>query len=50
MSDADVKAEEDLSRNRDETQDDGGDDEVREGSLRYHLCNSYASHEPGRKE
>lgn len=42
MSDADPKAEEDLSQNRDEAQDDGGDDEVREGPLRYHLHRSYA--------
>lgn len=31
MSDTDTKAEEDRSQNRDDAQDDGGDDEVREG-------------------
>ena len=43
MSDTDAKVEENLSQNRDEAQDDGGDDEVREGPFRYHLYTSCAS-------
>lgn len=50
MSDTDAKAEEDLSQNRDEAQDDGGDDEVREGPLRYHLYEGCASCQLGKKE
>ena len=50
MSDTDVKAEDDLSQNRDEAQEDGGDDEVREGPFRYRLYASCASWQQGNKE
>ena len=50
MSDIDGKAEDDLSQNRDEAQDDGGDDEVREGPFRYRFLASCALWQQGNTE
>ena len=43
MSDAGGKPEDEISQNRDEAPDDGGDDEVREGPFRYYLYASCAT-------
>ena len=50
MSDTDGKPEDEISQTRDEAQDDGGDDEVREGPFRLSLHANCASGQRGNRK